>query len=79
MVKEVMTLSDGSTGSFLGQIQRRNTITSEEWVGIQGTVAVDYVGSHATDSDVEDISAEIANDAGAYSIRKETIALGTWY
>ena len=79
MVKEIMTLTDGTTGSVVGQLQRRNTITSEQWVGIQGTVAIAFVGSHASDANVEDISAELANDAGAYTVRQDTIAEGTWY
>lgn len=79
MVKEVMTLTDGSTGTFIGAYRRNNVVTAEIWVGLQGSVAIDYFGSHAGDGTIEDLSAERANDAGAYTLRQETIAYGTWY
>ena len=78
-VKEVMQLSNGRTGSVIGYFQRRNIITSEVWVGIQGTVASAYVQSQAPVGTVEDIVAELASDAGNYTVRQDTITFGTWY
>ena len=82
VVKETMTYSrmrDG-TVQVLGSAQRRITIETERHVGIEGTTAYDYVGTHGTDTDIEDICAEQMNDAGAYAIVAERITdEGTWY
>lgn len=78
-VKEVMTLSNGRTGSVIGYFQRRNIITSETWVGIQEGAATAFVGTQASVGTVEDVVAELASDAGNYVVRQDSISEGTWY
>lgn len=79
MVKVQMTLTNGRTGSVVGAFQRRDVITTERWVGIQHSVAFNYVDAESTVASIEDVSAERMNDAGAYSVTKETVTEGTWY
>jgi hypothetical protein len=62
----------------IGVMTRRDTVTTEKWVGIQGTTAFNYVDSEGTGAGVEDLVAERMNDAGAYAIIKDTIVEGTW-
>lgn len=79
IVKELMTLVNGSTGAVIGALQRNNIVTSETWVGIQENAATAFVQAQGTLGTVEDISAERANDAGAFTVRQDVIQYGTWY
>jgi hypothetical protein len=78
VVKEVMTLTDGSTGTVVGAYVRMNTITTDQWVGIQAQVAIAYVAAESTVANLEDLSAEPMNDAGAYRVIKSITVPGTW-
>lgn len=77
-VKETITLTNGRTGTVIASYERINTIVSETWVGISGTTADAYYGSHTTDPGLESLVIEPMNEAGAYQIVKETITAGTW-
>lgn len=78
LVKVQMVLTNAKTGTVIGAYTRRDTVTTEKWVGIQGTTAFNYVDSEGTGAGVEDLVAERMNDAGAYAIIKDTIVEGTW-
>jgi hypothetical protein len=77
VVKEVMTISLGT--SVIGQVQRVNQITSERWIGVTQAAAQTKLLSLSTVGSIEDVCAEVMNDAGAWCLTAETVQYGTWF
>lgn len=78
IVSEILTLTNAITGAVIGSLTRKNTITSEAWVGIQEGAATAYVQAQGTVGTVEDISCERSNDAGAFTVNQDSVTYGTW-
>jgi hypothetical protein len=81
IVAEKLALSINQNGTIVpvGVLTRVNVITTERWVGIEGTTAIAAATAMGTIVGLEEASAEPINDAGAYAVVKTVNAAGTWF